>query len=585
MDLDNIRKPFIWRKKYEEQGVKIDEKQIEAENRRKAEANKIELEKIKERQRKRDLEYQQKLNDNEYLQRQKEAEQHEHWEQEEDDFVLRQHRHRSKIRIRDGRAKPIDLFAHYIDIFGSKPDGKKKGNGYLQEEKIDLSDSPVELLNPCEWFNGLRYPDLQALEPDIKTYMSADFEGNQQYWKDLLDITLNEMAKLQTMKEQSEARGSSASDISAAVVPDVMSLFEGKSIEELDEMETEMKDILKNDDPSIDSSFYRGTLSRLRAHRAKTRLTISHKKNLKRQKDKILNPAENSLSRDNQSVKEEDKRMSRSRLDRDDDRARKNSADRSHEDEEVVGDEVEVERDDEDVDNAPQDRFEELREKCIEDYKRGGYSPKMLRKSQLDANIVCVNFERDYELLNQHRHQICNASSLDEARMAIMTREEREFMTAASQGMNKHEETAFNCEAPIRGLDNRNQTYIWADKYQPRKPRYFNRVHTGFEWNKYNQTHYDIDNPPPKVVQGYKFNIFYPDLIDKSKAPKFTITPCKDDKDFCIIRFSAGPPYEDIAFRIVNREWNNSHKSGYRCQFINNMLQLWFQFKRYRYRR
>ena len=29
----------------------------------------------------------------------------------------------------------------------------------------------------------------------------------------------------------------------------------------------------------------------------------------------------------------------------------------------------------------------------------------------------------------------------------------------------------------------------------------------GYEWNKYNQTHYDTDNPPPKVVQGYKFNV------------------------------------------------------------------------------
>ena len=24
---------------------------------------------------------------------------------------------------------------------------------------------------------------------------------------------------------------------------------------------------------------------------------------------------------------------------------------------------------------------------------------------------------------------------------------------------------------------------------------------TGYEWNKYNQTHYDGDNPPPKTVQ------------------------------------------------------------------------------------
>jgi hypothetical protein len=41
---------------------------------------------------------------------------------------------------------------------------------------------------------------------------------------------------------------------------------------------------------------------------------------------------------------------------------------------------------------------------------------------------------------------------------------------------------------------------------------------TGYEWNKYNQTHYDYDNPPPKVVQGYKFNILYHDLIDKTQV-------------------------------------------------------------------
>ncbi len=43
-------------------------------------------------------------------------------------------------------------------------------------------------------------------------------------------------------------------------------------------------------------------------------------------------------------------------------------------------------------------------------------------------------------------------------------------------------------------------------------------LHCSYEWNKYNQTHYDSDNPPPKVVQGYKFNIMYFDLIDKSKV-------------------------------------------------------------------
>jgi hypothetical protein len=53
------------------------------------------------------------------------------------------------------------------------------------------------------------------------------------------------------------------------------------------------------------------------------------------------------------------------------------------------------------------------------------------------------------------------------------------------------------------------------------------RVHTGFEWNKYNQTHYDMDNPPPKIVQGYKFNIFYPDLIDKNTTPEYFLVSCR----------------------------------------------------------
>jgi hypothetical protein len=80
------------------------------------------------------------------------------------------------------------------------------------------------------------------------------------------------------------------------------------------------------------------------------------------------------------------------------------------------------------------------------------------------------------------------------------------------------EEELFNLEENIVNPT----TYNWEDKYRPRKPRYFNRVHTGYEWNKYNQTHYEwvcspscvvigtdvcvisTDNPPPKVVQGYK---------------------------------------------------------------------------------
>lgn len=127
-------------------------------------------------------------------------------------------------------------------------------------------------------------------------------------------------------------------------------------------------------------------------------------------------------------------------------------------------------------------------------------------------------------------------------------------------------------------------TYWWQDKYRPRKPRYFNRVRTGWDWNRYNQSHYDFDNPPPKKIQGYKFTIFYPDLIDKTKTPQYFLEAA-EEKEFAILRFHSGPPYEDVAFKILNKEWDVSKMAGFRCVFERGVLQLHFNFKRQFYRR
>jgi hypothetical protein len=139
-------------------------------------------------------------------------------------------------------------------------------------------------------------------------------------------------------------------------------------------------------------------------------------------------------------------------------------------------------------------------------------------------------------------------------------------------------ENIFNETVPL------NLTYDWSEKYTPIKPRYSNRVRVGYEWNKYNQVHYNIDNPPPKIIQGYKFNIFYPSLIDKTKTPTYFLER-GDALDMCIIRFHAGAPYEDIAFKIVNREWDMTEKAAFKNIFDKGILKLYFKFKRYRYKR
>ncbi|KAJ3313679.1 hypothetical protein HDV04_001689 [Boothiomyces sp. JEL0838] len=109
--------------------------------------------------------------------------------------------------------------------------------------------------------------------------------------------------------------------------------------------------------------------------------------------------------------------------------------------------------------------------------------------------------------------------------------------------------------------------FDFGEKYKPRKPDYYNRIKYGIEWNKYNTAHYNQDNPPPKSILGYRFNIFYPDLIDKI-PPTYKVL---EKPDCFVVVFTAGPPYEDIAFKIIKREWEHNHKKGFKSCFDGRM--------------
>ncbi|CAD2109809.1 cactin homolog, putative [Plasmodium vinckei] len=117
-----------------------------------------------------------------------------------------------------------------------------------------------------------------------------------------------------------------------------------------------------------------------------------------------------------------------------------------------------------------------------------------------------------------------------------------------------------------------------------RKPLYFNRIKTSFDWNKYNKTHYDYENTPPKYICGYKFNIFYTNLLNSNQKPSWKICPC-DEEGTVLIVFHGGPPYIDIAFKIINSEWSYDKHRGFRNVFSRGILQLYFNFKKKRYRR
>lgn len=50
----------------------------------------------------------------------------------------------------------------------------------------------------------------------------------------------------------------------------------------------------------------------------------------------------------------------------------------------------------------------------------------------------------------------------------------------------------------------------------------------------------------------------------ESRRPR---DPESVDGSTCVIRFHAGPPYEDVAFKLINKEWETAPKKGFRCVF------------------
>ncbi|XP_055303005.1 splicing factor Cactin [Sitodiplosis mosellana] len=540
----NLTSTFMWKKKLEQKGLdNLREEEVEIINRQKQLENKAELEKVKKRRQERELEQQRREEEMAEMQRSREAAQFEEWERQEDQFHLEQARLRSKIRIQDGRAKPIDLLAQYVLSTQNL------------EETIEM-----QMHEPYTYLNGLSIEDLEDLLEDIRIYMEMDKSGeNAGYWEDLIIIASDELQKLQKMELGNEYNATlgNREGINQSVARDVTSLFQGKTANQLDELKIKIESKINSKSDGVDIGYWESLLSQLKAHMARARLRDRHQESLR---SKLALLKREQVEIDEQMQDESGNgEPSTSAIKRE-------TSDNDH-------DENSQDMDDDDREAM------DLLSDCFALYNKGNYSPEYLREEDIDSHIRVIDDDQLEGNIEKVRNRVLNRGDDDEEDFA--TKEEIRLAKHCRDALGtSNEEAEFSVETKLD-----NEVYLWSDKYRPRKPRYFNRVHTGFEWNKYNQTHYDMDNPPPKIVQGYKFNIFYPDLIDKSSTPQYFLTPCPDNKDFAVLRFHSGPPYEDLAFKIVNREWEFSYKRGFRCQFHNNIFQLWFHFKRYRYRR
>ncbi|KAM0793586.1 hypothetical protein ACM66B_001020 [Microbotryomycetes sp. NB124-2] len=558
----NLADKFIWGKKREKerkQGL-TPEEAAKRDMQRRIDSQQ-EIEKLNQRRAQRETE--EKLREEEAMRAQRMAEsaQMAAWIDKEDDFHLEQAKRRAAIRVRERRAKPIDYLA--LNLKWSQPPLQPGDEGYDEHaEEDDGTGLEVDLDEPYAIFDNLTLEDAEELHEDIKMYLSLEkAEQNLEFWRSLLIVS---SATLEALREERAIGHSAFAEqrrANAAVKDEITALLAGKTFEQLVGLQGQVQRKLASGEP-VDVDYWEGLLKELIVWKAKAKLRDMHEVVLQNRLEQLRKK-----QRDEALKIKEDLQSSLAGS-----RARAGGA--GEEGREGDEDEMAVEEQEPatNVEAAPWDEALE--------------PPRLSKLPDEYKQLPVIDPQEQWRQLLEERRKIISTrfvtkkqqeSSLTTAE--TKGKDDEIYQAAVGQGFDEEEEL-FNLEVEMA-----KQSYSWEDKYRPRKPRYFNKVHTGYEWNKYNQTHYDSDNPPPKVVQGYKFNIFYPDLIDKSKAPQFRIVRNKKDDETATLLFTAGPPYEDIAFQVVNKPWERSHKRGFRSTFDRGVLQLHFTFQRQFYRK
>lgn len=453
------------------------------------------------------------------------------WVASEDRFVLQQAKKKAAIRVKGGRAQPVDWLAVTLVV--------------IDPERNDLDDdvdeAELELVDPEGVFEGLDDAQSAELEKGIDTYLALETSrSNQDYWNMMKTICKDRRQQSQGAQPAARGVGSVASDLDKLLGP--------KTLEDLEKLERQIKTKLASNEP-IDTDYWEHLLKSLLSYKARARL--------RKVSQSVLDARLGGLRKQ----QGEEAEMLKARL-----QARLKSG---------------------------QDTQDKQKNGGHEDDRHPLDPEPLLRLRQEDKSLEAIGEKEFAAKLTEDRRKILKLGYVPNSRKRVgessggpaakRLRTDGDsgpsstsvFDREVARGLGENEEL-FNQEEDVT-TKNREQ---WAHLYRPRKPKYFGRVLLGYEWNKYNQTHYDHDNPPPKVVQGYKFNIFYPDLVDKQKAPTYrierengrkrgqTLAPAGED-DTCLIRFIAGAPYEDIAFRVVDKEWDYSAKRerGFKSSF------------------
>lgn len=473
----NLTDRFVWGKKREKEkkaGLTAEEAAMRDAQRR-AEAEE-ELERLNRRRADREAEMQLREEEAMRMARLQESAQMVAWHAKEDDFHLEQAMRRAAIRTREGRAKPIDLLA--LNLKWSQPRIPGQEDEDEEDEGIGLD---VDLEEPYLIFDNLTLEETEELYEDIQMYISLEkSESNLDFWRAMIVVCSAALETLRSERTMGRAAFIEQNRANESVKNDITNLLRGKSLDELRQLQDSVRAKLSSGDP-IDVEYWEGLLKELAVWMAKAKLKAMHEVVLR-----------NRLEHLRLRQRDEAAQVQKELADTADEEAAASLAAAAA------------------AANAPADQEAEpvVREEWFP-----AMAPKSVSKVPMeDQNLQLL--DADEELKNLVRmplmlraisarliflslHQFAARRLVAQARFVPKKRApagESEGPVDAADALVKAEaakeldedEEIWNAQS-----EQVSQTYSWQDKYRPRKPRYFNKVITGFEWNKYNQTHYE----------------------------------------------------------------------------------------------
>ena len=95
------------------------------------------------------------------------------WVAQEDNFVLKQAKKKAEIRVKEGRAKPIDWLAVNLRVIDPE-------RNPLDDE---IADEDLDVVDPEGLLESLDDGELDDLEKEIDTYLGLEKnKNNQEFW-------------------------------------------------------------------------------------------------------------------------------------------------------------------------------------------------------------------------------------------------------------------------------------------------------------------------------------------------------------------------------------------------------------------